>query len=313
MLDIHQLNVFLVAAETLNFTQAAQRLHMTQPSVSQHIQALERHFSTALFIRSGRSLELTEPGLALIPMAREAVRLSTRIEESLASLHGDIQGHLMVCCSTTPGKYVLPHLLARFHHLYPQVRVTCNVIGQNQALEMLVKGDVHFALTSLTSDPDPELEFRKFINDKIILIAPLNHPWAPNGSIHPSELSQGHFILREEESGTYTSVRDALATSNISIKDLKTLLTLGNSEAIALAVQEGLGVGFVSEMVVERLAQGKVAKVEIQGIDIDRQIYFGRHSRRPATAAQTAFWDFIFSPENPLLFSQSESRTFVDS
>ena len=70
MLDIHQLNIFVVAAETLNFTQAAQQLHMTQPSVSQHIQALERHFDIELFIRNGRNLELTDAGMALLPMAR---------------------------------------------------------------------------------------------------------------------------------------------------------------------------------------------------------------------------------------------------
>jgi len=312
MLDIHQLNVFLIAAETLNFTQAAQRLHMTQPSVSQHIQALERHFTTSLFIRAGRSLELTEAGLALIPMAREAVRLSTRIEESLASMHGDIQGHLMVGCSTTPGKYILPQLLARFHNRYPQVRVTCHVTGQNQALTMLSSGDVHFALTSFSSDPSPELEFCNFITDKVVLIAPLNHPWAQKGEIEPDELHQGDFIFREEESGTFISARDALAAHGISINDFHTLLTLGNSEAIALAVQEGLGVAFISQMVVERLAEGRVARVGIRGIEIERQILIGRHLRRPATAAQAAFWDFIFSKENPLLFPKSETSTLVN-
>ena len=78
MLDVHQLNVFLVAAETLNFTQAAQQLHMTQPSVSQHIQGLERHFDTLLFLRNGRNLELTDAGMALLPLAKEAVMLSMR-------------------------------------------------------------------------------------------------------------------------------------------------------------------------------------------------------------------------------------------
>jgi DNA-binding transcriptional LysR family regulator len=311
MLDIHQLNVFLVAAETLNFTQAAKRLHMTQPSVSQHIQALERHFASPLFVRAGRTIEMTEAGLALIPMAREAVRLSTRIEESLASMHGDLQGHLMVGCSTTPGKYVLPQLLARFHNLYPHVRVTCTVTGQNQALSMLANGDVHFALTSLASEPTPELEFCKFITDQVVLIAPLDHPWAQKRQIEPAELHKGTFILREGESGTFSAVRDALANLGISIHDLYTLLTLGNSEAIALAVQEGLGVGFVSQMVVERLTEGRVAIIEILGLEIKRQIHIGRHTRRPATSAQTAFWEFVFSSENPLLVPKPETSNLV--
>ena len=86
MLDIHQLNVFVVAAETLNFTQAAQILHMTQPSVSQHIQALERHFELPLFLRTGRNLELSDAGMALLPLAREAIELSIRTDNQISGI-----------------------------------------------------------------------------------------------------------------------------------------------------------------------------------------------------------------------------------
>ncbi len=297
MLDIHQLNVFLVAAETLNFTQAAQRLHMTQPSVSQHVQTLERHFKTPLFNRSGRSLELTEAGMTLIPLAREAVSLSIRIEETMETLKGDIYGHLHVGCSTTPGKYVLPQLLAQFHRRYPKVRVTCQVTSQPDALRMLSEGQIHFALTSLSGESSPDLELHHFLCDHVVLIAPLNHPWAQRDVIGVEELKTADVILREESSGTYTAVRDELAKSGVSIEGLNTLLTLGNAEAIALSVQEGIGVGFVSEMVVERLGQGQVVPITISGVNICRDIHIVKNIRRPATAAQNAFWDFIHSDE----------------
>jgi DNA-binding transcriptional LysR family regulator len=293
MLDIHQLNVFLIAAETLNFTQAAHRLKMSQPSVSQHIQALERHFTHDLFIRYGRSLELTDAGLALIPFAREAVNLSVRIEEMMASMNGNIVGHLTVGCSTTPGKYILPQLLARFHHLHPQVRVTCQVAPQQQTMQMLDDGAVHFALTSLSGEYWPDAEFHKFICDRVCLITPLTHPWAERGSIQTEELYEAEYILREESSGTYTALREALGAANVSINDFNILLILGNSEAISMSVQEGLGVGFISEMVIDRISRNQVAKVKINGIDICRDIYIGRNIRRPTTAAQHAFWEFI--------------------
>ena len=116
MLDAHQLNIFLAAAETLSFTQAAQVLHMSQPSVSQHIKSLEQHFDAALFERAGRQLRLSDVGEALVPLARDMVNQSIHIEEAIASLSGEVFGHLKVGCSTTPGKYVLPQLLARFHN-----------------------------------------------------------------------------------------------------------------------------------------------------------------------------------------------------
>jgi DNA-binding transcriptional LysR family regulator len=293
MLDVHQLNVFFAAAETLSFTQAARQLHMTQPSVSQHIQGLERHFDMLLFIRNGRNLELTDAGMALMPLAREAVSLSIRIDETMESLKGNIYGHLIVGCSTTPGKYILPHLLARFHRRHPQVRVTCQVSPQSDALHSLAEGDAHFALFSLDYEGYPDIEAVSFICDPIVLIAPLEHPWAQRREIEPDELLEGDFIMREAASGTFSAVRDALAQHDISTADLRILITLGNAEAIALAVQEGIGVSFISQMVVSRLCQDKVAEVKVRGIDICRQIYIGRNSRRPATGAQAAFWNFL--------------------
>ena len=99
MLDAHQLNIFLVAAETLNFTLAAERLHMSQPSVSQHIKSLEKHFDEALFIRQGRSLILSDAGRILIPLARLFVTQSTRINETMSSLKGHIKGRIRIGCN----------------------------------------------------------------------------------------------------------------------------------------------------------------------------------------------------------------------
>jgi DNA-binding transcriptional LysR family regulator len=298
MLDIHQLNVFLVAAESLNFTQAGQRLHMTQPSVSQHIQGLESYFDKQLFYRNGRSLELTEAGMILLPLARQAVELSQRIDETMASLNGEVYGHLMVGCSTTPGKYILPQLLARFHRLYPRVRVTCQVSPQADALRMLVDGEVHFALYSMHKETYADVEALPFLCDPIILIAPLDHPWAERGEIKVHELVNADMIMRESTSGTFEALREALAPHNISMNDLHILITLGNAEAIALAVQEGIGVGFVSKMVVDRMCAEKVAPVRVRGLDICREINIARNIRRPATTAQTVFWSFLSSPEN---------------
>lgn len=299
MLDAHQLNIFLAAAETLNFTQAARRLHLTQPSVSQHIQALEQHFQTPLFIRVGRSLELTDAGIRLLPMAREMVQQSRKIEEEMLCLNGKIFGHLNVGCSTTPGKYLLPHLLTGFYHRYPDVRVTCHVHAQTQALDFLTRGEVHFALSSAARENYRDLEFRYFVSDPVLLIAPLNHAWAQRASIAPEELLEGEFILRETASGTYQTIQNALLQVDMGIEDLKTILTLGNAEAIALAVQRGLGVGFVSKEVAQNIVPNQVAIIPIEGMQICRDIYLARNPQRPATTAQNAFWDYV--SQNPIV------------
>lgn len=299
MLDTHQLNVFLVAAETLNFTRAAQQLHMTQPSVSQHIQALEKHFGVKLFLRVGRHLELSDSGMALVPLAREIVEQSIRLEEAMISLKGEVYGHLRVGCSTTPGKYILPHLLTEFHYRHPRVKVTCQVTSQIDAQNLLSEGDIHFALASLPFPGVHDIEFRKFFIDPLCLLAPLDHPWAQVGEIDPEDLLEEDFIMREESSGTFMVVREGLGNAGIQIDRLNTILTLGNAEAIALAVQEGLGLGFVSSIVETNLVPGRVARLKIRGLDLQREVYLGRHTRKPATNAQTAFWDYIQSLDYP--------------
>lgn len=300
MLDAHQLNVFLVAARTLNFTAAARQLHMTQPSVSQHIQTLEQHFGTSLFIRSGRHLRLTDSGIELMSMAQEMVSMSQRIDEKMESLKGEVHGHLVVGCSTTVGKYVLPFLLASFMKNYPKVSASCLVTARTVAMQRLCDGDVHLALASV-ADFCKDIEFIQLITDPVVLIVPKEHPWSRRDEISLEELFDADFIVREEGSGTRSVATQNLATVGISFDELRTVLTLGNSEAIALAVQEGIGVGFISQMVVSRLVQGRVVQVPIRGLTMQQEIYMGRSVSRPATTAQSAFWDFAVDKSNPIL------------
>lgn len=300
MLDAHQMNVFLTAAENLNFTVAARQLHMTQPSVSQHIQALEQHFRTELFVRKGRKMVLTDAGEALVPLARRMVDWSLRIDETMESLQGEVYGHLKVGCSTTAGKYVLPMLLTAFMRLHPQVTAACKVLPRWQAVEHLGKGLIHFALASPLEYSGP-VEFQSYFSDPIRLIAPLTHPWALRGEIEPYELLEADFILREEGSGTLDVAGKGLADAGIPIGQLRTILTLGNSEAIALAVEEGLGVGFVSQIIISRLVNERVAPVHVKGVNLAQEISLGRNTAIPGTTAQNAFWEFASNSESPTI------------
>lgn len=300
MLDAHQLNVFLTAANTLNFTAAARQLHMSQPSVSQHIRDLENYFDAPLFVREGRRVSLTDTGKALVPLAQNLVTTSVHIEETMRSLQQEVFGHLIVGCSTTSGKYILPFLLAEFLKRYPKVEATCDVTSRARSLQKLCDGEVHLALAS-ASDFCQDVEFRRLVSDPVILIAPLDHPWAERSEIEPAELLEGNFILREEGSGTRNVAAAGLKQVGLSYEHLARSLTLGNSEAIALAVQEGIGVAFVTRSVVEYLVPNRVAPIKVCGLDMRQDIYVGRHTRYPAATPQTAFWNFVCDPTNEIL------------
>ena len=299
MLNLHQINVFLEASETLNFTQAAQRLEMTQPSVSQHIQALEQYFGIDLFIRSGRSLELTEAGFTLAQLARELLFLSNHIEEKMASVQGDVCGHLFVGCSTTTGRYLLPKLLAEFHREFPQVRATCQVVSPNQAAQMLCDGKVHLALTSVP-ELCKEAELCKFLTDTIYLVAPLNHPITTKSKVAPQELYENEFILPEVNTETFSAVQESFNQIGISIYQLKPLMVLGSPEAIGLAVKEGIGIGFVSNVIYQKIIKDQVKIIPIRGLNIHQDIFIGRSTNRACTLAQEAFWEFITNKKDSI-------------
>lgn len=293
MLDFHKLNIFLIAAETLNFTQTAQQLNMTQPSVSQHIHTMEEYFNTSLFTRVGRNLELTEAGIALIPYAREAMRLAKSITESIQPAKCEFQGHLRISCSTSPGKYILPKILSKFCELYPKIRVSSLITPEIQSIQMLYDGEIHLALSNSAHHLNPEIESIPIMYDSITLITPSGHKWAKQKIINTQELLSETFIMREEDSGTYSAVSDALENQGISIKSLKSSLTLGSSEAIAIAVREGVGVGFVSQFIADSIGREQISKVDIQNIDIGRTIYMSRIKAQYINQVLREFWDFL--------------------
>ena len=187
----------------------------------------------------------------------------------------------------------LPILLAKFTDEFPLVRFTCQVLPQDQALTKLGDGDIHFIFTNVGEMSQGSAEFQLYLHEPLVLIAPDRHPWLERDEIDPEDLCAGRFIMREPSSGNFACVKRALGELGIDAEKLNVYLEMGTSEAIALAVQQGLGVGFVSKMILHKICQDKVRTVRVRGLDITQNIYFGRQIVQPASSAQLAFWDFI--------------------
>jgi DNA-binding transcriptional LysR family regulator len=291
MLDAHQLNIFLVAAETLNFTQAAERLHMSQPSVSQHIRSLEKHFGEVLFIRQGRSLILSDAGRVLIPMGQQFVKQSTRINEAMSSLKGHIKGLINIRCNALTGRYTLPEIFSQFHQNYPEVSISCRTDNCGFPMESLRNGDMHFLFTNLETIIEPCYQTQLLLTDEIMLITPKNHPWAKRDFIEVEELLEEKYILPGGNTTTYLKVNEALAVKNMSLLQLDSFLTLDNAEAIVLSVNKGLGLSFSSTTIASAISE--TVSVPIKDIKIKQGLYIVRDKTQLTTAARNAFWEFL--------------------
>ena len=295
MVELSNLRVFLVAAEELNFSKAAKRLHMSQSAVSQNIQSMERAYDTELFVRGGRSVELSEAGQTILPMVREVLLAARLLEDGFQDINKQIGGELMIGCSTSAGRYLLPILLSEFQREYPAVHPHVKVISRESVVERLLNRIIPIGVASR------HIEHRDIVSvplfdDRIILIVPSDHAWTNFGHALPSDLIDQPIIKCEESSGTCETVLEGLKQHQIPVDSLNVVMELGSMEAVAMAVERGVGIAFVSEMIAARgLALGRLKKVEVEGLDLRRQIYMARHIQVPFTRAQSLFWDFAKS------------------
>lgn len=298
MLELHELHVFLVAAETENFSETGRILQISQPAVSGHIHSLEQRLNTLLFDRTGRNIKLNEVGEALVPVVRNLLKEAQQIEEFVARQRGTVMGQLIMGCSTAAGKYILPKMIARFIDKYPDVRITCDVGPRGQALERLSEGKIDLAISSLRV-PRRGIEYRHFADDHLVLLVPAGHPWSQVESLSPEDLVEQSIILREPSSGTAITVNRALMKYDMSIEMLKPRVILGNTESIVQAVMEGIGPGFVSQVAAApAIRAGAAVEVPIDGLQLVQHLYMARHSGFRAGEVQTVFWEFAFAPEN---------------
>jgi DNA-binding transcriptional LysR family regulator len=293
MLNFLEIQIFAVAAETENFSQTARRLHLSQPAVSQRIHSLERHLGLRLFRRSGRSVELTNAGRVLLPMALELLEKTRQIEETMWDLEGEVAGHVTIGCTTTAGKYALPLLAAEFSRHYPDVQVTIEMPQCSSAEDPLLSQDVHLSISNHRI-VHRDIECQPFFTDQLILIVPADHPFSVRSSVRPLELLDQRFILREEGGSTNRMLGEKLGEHQIHLDQLHVVMYVGNSEAIGLAVEHGLGIAFISRLAaVHGIRSGKLVEVPVDGLHLERQLYVVRNTSCPKTPAEAALWEFV--------------------
>lgn len=301
-MDLDRLKTFVDAAQTLNFSETARRLQISQPSVSKYIQALEKELSIELFDRNSGNLQLTEQARALLPWARQVLRDCQKLSDIANSLDEKISGTLRIVCTTASGRHILPQLAARFRWKFPDVMVNIQITSPSEALSQVRNNQADLAVFSFEIQEEG-LERQYFFADEVILIAPAQHPWSKQGSIQPEDLIGEPLILRESSSGTYNAMIVGLAAHDIALDDLNVFLEIGNTDGIISAVASGLGVAFVSKSAAKcALNMQQVCSIPVSGVSLMRQIYLLRNSLRISSRPAELFWGFIHEIDNQDLY-----------
>jgi DNA-binding transcriptional LysR family regulator len=290
-MDTRQLTAFCEVVERRSFSEAASRLGVTQPAVSQQVRALEQRLGTQLLDRSGRRVEPTEAGLRLYRGAQRMLALEEQLLYELAEPDAALRGTLAIGASTGPAAIVLPLLLCEFQRENTELRVELSVFDTQSVVELVADRRLELGIVG-AARRHRSVSFEPFFRDEVILACPPGHPLAGR-AIGFDELAQGPLILMQRGAGVRQMVEDELRKSGKRLRDLEVPLELGLQESVRSAVQGGFGVGFISRRAVAAdLAAGTLAEARVRGLDLARDIYIARAAGRAGSSAAQAFVAF---------------------
>ncbi len=284
-MDVRDLQIFLSVAKHLNYTRAAEEVNLSQPSVSVRMGQLERDLGSKLFEQLGKKVVLTEAGQLLVPHATRIIAAMDDARRAIDELQGLERGSLRVGASTTPGMYLVPGTIAHFKQRYPKVEVHLAVRDTRQIEEGVLRNEFDFGFVGghLAGDG---VDVLPWINDEIILIVPLGHRLAGKRSVTVQDLSREKFIFREQGSATRAVVATHLQRLRV---EAEAIMEIENPESVKKAVQNGLGIAFISAFAAETDLEAKtLVAVKIRNLEIRRELKIVyRRDKHLSRAAQT--------------------------
>jgi DNA-binding transcriptional LysR family regulator len=206
-MELKQLRHFIVLAEELHFGNAAKRLHMTQPPLSNSIMQLEETLGTRLFDRDSRSVRLTAVGKAFLPEAIRTVSQAKATEEAGIALAKGNKGNLQIAFTSSMIYRGMPEVLQIFSKTYPNIHIRLLDLTVMEQAEALRNQQIHAGFSSGQNIPS-ELTGKKLKNDSFVLCTHKSHWAASKRSVHLSELKEEDFIIfsRDITPSGYTHV-----------------------------------------------------------------------------------------------------------
>ncbi len=252
---LKQLRAFCYAAQTGSISRAAERLFLSQPSVSLQIQALEREFDTTLFERRGPNIRLTPEGTILFGLARPLVYDMDNLADTFAAYCGNLEsGELNIAAGESTILYILPGPTKRFAERYPGVQLKLHNVTGRDGLGMLRGDEVDFAVGSMLEVP-ADISYHPTFTYEPLLITALQHPLAQLTRVTLEDISPHGLILPPHHLSTWRLVDLVFQQHNVNYR---VALEAGGWEVIKKYVELGLGISIVTSICItahDQLAQ----------------------------------------------------------
>ncbi len=288
-MTLHQLKIFAAVAENKSVTVASQKLHMSQPAVSIQLKQLESHYGLTLFEVIGKKIHLTEAGRKVHAAYLKTAECLKNLDSEISQLKGFLKGELKIAVVST-AKYFIPRLLGEFHDKYPHVEIKLTVNNREEVIKRLQQNIDDVVILSQLPKKINIMKYQ-FLEDSLVIAAPLNHHLAKSKKVSFKELASESFIMREAGSGTRMVMEKLLDKYKINPK---IAMELGSSTAVTQAIIAGFGLSIISKMSIEQeLNLKKLALLDIINFPLKHPWYIVYSKQKKLSLTAVNFLKFL--------------------
>ncbi|MDH2434646.1 LysR family transcriptional regulator [Pokkaliibacter sp. MBI-7] len=243
-IEFKDLAIFVRVAESGNFHEAAEAMHLSQPALSRRMQRLESILGTQLFERTTRKTWLTSAGREFLPKARRMLEDFEVSVLSIKEMATQQKGKVTIACIPTAAFYFLPSVIRIFNERYPGIRIQILDASANEGLEAVIRGDADFGINMAIAQ-HPEVSFTPLVDDPFVVCIRKDHPLASQSSISWEDLTPYKLITVSRASGNRSLLDSALVQEGVKLNGFYEVQHLSTSLGL---VEMGLGVSVVPHM-----------------------------------------------------------------
>ena len=276
-MEFRQLESFCAVVRYRSFTKAAEKLYISQPTISTHIRMLEQEFNSRLIIRTTKNIEITPHGKELFACAQKIFTLKNDLIQKWSEENKKI---IRIGASTIPADYILPEVLPLFCQKYPDIQLHIHQNDSGNILQSILNGKFTIGMVGMKFF-EKELDFVPFFHDEIVLITPKQEKFlhfaqkAFNQDDLISLLKKETIILREQGSGSKKRLESYFEQINLSEKSLNIIARLNDQESIKKLVASGLGISFISAKAIT--SADNLLTIKLPENNLTRSLYFAYH------------------------------------
>lgn len=294
-MDFKQIEAFVNVVRYKSFSKAADATFFTQPTISAHIQNLEKELDVKLLNRNGRSVEMTTQGSKFYKYAIEMINARSAALNAMGAGEDSVSGILEIQTSSIPAVTFLPDLLADFRKEHKEIKYYVSVSDTETVVDNIIdrRGELGFIGDKVVSSA---IESTKIAQDKTVMIAPKS--FGLSGNISLDKASELPFIWRETGSATRKTFEAAAVAHGLDKTSFEVAALFNDIDSIVRAVESGLGVAVISENIASRLGD-RVSALNIDDFGEERSFYLIKLKNASLSPTAEAFYQYIATIQFP--------------